>query len=167
MSLIGSIIGAFFSAWIQNIIRDPLIILHFLVPIIMIFVAMLAVEHRSKKTKVDALPTIEQKKEKFVLPDDFLNRELDSIKSEDYRHFLDPMVDDLEGMRNIVNELKVLRHSFARFEKMSESTNQRRRKKGMEGQRKVFNDILELYRKAGNMKFGTVEAETTERRRIL
>ncbi len=167
MSLFGSIIGAFFSAWVQNIIHNPLIILHFFVPIIMIFVAMLAVEHRSRKTRLDAPPTIDQKKEKFVVPDDFLNSELDSIKNEDYRHFIDPMVNDLETMTNIINELKVLKGRFARFEKMSQSTNQRRRKSGLQGQRKVFNDILELYKKAGNLKFTTVEVETIERRRIL
>lgn len=167
MSLVGAIISAFFNAWLLNIENNPLILLHFVVPILMIFLAVLALGYRSKRTKLDSLPQIDQRKEKFVIPNDFLSREVESINKEDYRHFLDPMIDDLMNMDTILKELNALKKRFSKYERMSQSNNPKRREMGLKRERQVFDDILKLYKRAGDLKFTSVEVETREKGRIL
>ena len=38
--------------------------------------------------KIDSLPTLEQKREKFIVPTDFFNRELEFIKNDDSEKYL-------------------------------------------------------------------------------
>lgn len=167
MSALSSVIGYFFSIWVQNIRAYPLLLFRFLIPIVLIFGATFSLQRRSRKTKIDTLPTLEQKREKFVVPKDFFNRELEFIKNDDYRHYLNPILREMDNMEKIRDQLKFLMKMYSKYENMSQSSYLRRRKKGLELRNQTFNQILELYAQVKKLKFSTVEIEKMEKERVL
>ncbi|MHB1811598.1 MAG: hypothetical protein ACYCPR_04205 [Thermoplasmataceae archaeon] len=167
MSALSSVIGYFFGIWVQNIRAYPLLLLRFLIPIVLIFGATFSLQRRSRKTKIDSLPTLEQKREKFIVPTDFFNRELEFIKNDDYRHYLNPILKEMENMERIREQLKILMKQYSKYESMSQSSYSRRKKKGLELRNQTFNKILETYAQVKKLKFSTVEIEKMEKGRVL
>lgn len=167
MSALSSVIGYFFGIWVQNIRAYPLLLLRFLIPIVLIFGATFSLQRRSRKTKIDSLPTLEQKREKFIVPTDFFNRELEFIKNDDYRHYLNPILKEMENMERIREQLKILMKQYSKYENMSQSSYSRRKKKGLELRKQTFNRILETYAQVKKLKFSIVEIEKMEKWRVL
>ncbi len=167
MSALSSVIGYFFGIWVQNIRAYPLLLLRFLIPIVLIFGATFSLQRRSRKTKIDSLPTLEQKREKFIVPTDFFNRELEFIKNDDYRHYLNPILKEMENMERIREQLKILMKQYSKYENMSQSSYSRRKKKGLELRKQTFNRILETYAQVKKLKFSIVEIEKMEQGRVL
>ncbi len=167
MSALSSVIGYFFGIWVQNIRAYPLLLLRFLIPIVLIFGATFSLQRRSRKTKIDSLPTLEQKREKFIVPTDFFNRELEFIKNDDYRHYLNPILKEMENMERIREQLKILMKQYSKYESMSQSSYSRRKKKGLELRKQTFNRILETYAQVKKLKFSIVEIEKMEKWRVL
>ncbi|MCL5802532.1 MAG: hypothetical protein M1529_01790 [Candidatus Thermoplasmatota archaeon] len=167
MSALSSVIGYFFGIWVQNIRAYPLLLLRFLIPIVLIFGATFSLQRRSRKTKIDSLPTLEQKREKFIVPTDFFNRELEFIKNDDYRHYLNPILKEMENMERIREQLKILMKQYSKYESMSQSSYSRRKKKGLELRKQTFNRILETYAQVKKLKFSIVEIEKMEQGRVL
>lgn len=167
MSALSSVIGYFFGIWVQNIRAYPLLLLRFLIPIVLIFGATFSLQRRSRKTKIDSLPTLEQKREKFIVPTDFFNRELEFIKNDDYRHYLNPILKEMENMERIREQLKILMKQYSKYESMSQSSYSRRKKKGLELRKQTFNRILETYAQVKKLKFSIVEIEKMEKGRVL
>ena len=167
MSILSSAIGYFFSMWMQNIRAYPLLLFRFLIPIVLIFGATFSLQRRSRKTKIDSLPTLEQKREKFIVPTDFFNRELEFIKNDDYRHYLNPILKEMEKMETIRQNLKILMKRYSKYENMSQSSYSRRKKRGLELRNETFNQILETYAQVKKLKFSTVEIEKMEKGRVL
>ncbi len=167
MSALSSVIGYFFGIWVQNIRAYPLLLLRFLIPIVLIFGATFSLQRRSRKTKMDSLPTLEQKREKFIVPTDFFNRELEFIKNDDYRHYLNPILKEMENMERIREQLKILMKQYSKYENMSQSSYSRRKKKGLELRKQTFNRILETYAQVKKLKFSIVEIEKMEKWRVL
>ncbi len=167
MSALSSVIGYFFGIWVQNIRAYPLLLLRFLIPIVLIFGATFSLQRRSRKTKMDSLPTLEQKREKFIVPTDFFNRELEFIKNDDYRHYLNPILKEMENMERIREQLKILMKQYSKYESMSQSSYSRRKKKGLELRKQTFNRILETYAQVKKLKFSIVEIEKMEKWRVL
>lgn len=167
MSALSSVIGYFFGIWVQNIRAYPLLLLRFLIPIVLIFGATFSLQRRSRKTKMDSLPTLEQKREKFIVPTDFFNRELEFIKNDDYRHYLNPILKEMENMERIREQLKILMKQYSKYENMSQSSYSRRKKKGLELRKQTFNRILETYAQVKKLKFSIVEIEKMEKGRVL
>ena len=167
MSALSSVIGYFFGIWVQNIRAYPLLLLRFLIPIVLIFGATFSLQRRSRKTKMDSLPTLEQKREKFIVPTDFFNRELEFIKNDDYRHYLNPILKEMENMERIREQLKILMKQYSKYESMSQSSYSRRKKKGLELRKQTFNRILETYAQVKKLKFSIVEIEKMEQGRVL
>ena len=153
--------------WMQNIRAYPLLLFRFLIPIVLIFGATFSLQRRSRKTKIDSLPTLEQKREKFIVPTDFFNRELEFIKNDDYRHYLNPILKEMEKMETIRQNLKILMKRYSKYENMSQSSYSRRKKKGLELRNETFNQILETYAQVKKLKFSTVEMEKMEKGRVL
>ncbi len=151
----------------QNIRAYPLLLFRFLIPIVLIFGATFSLQRRSRKTKIDSLPTLEQKREKFIVPTDFFNRELEFIKNDDYRHYLNPILKEMDNMETIRQNLKILMKRYSKYENMSQSSYSRRKKKGLELRNKTFNQILETYAQVKKLKFSTVEMEKMEKGRVL
>ena len=167
MSILNSAIGYFFGMWMQNIRAYPLLLFRFLIPIVIIFGATFSLQRRSRKTKIDSLPTLEQKREKFIVPTDFYNRELEFIKNNDYRHYLNPILKEMDKMETIRQNLKILMKRYSKYENMSQSSYSRRKKKGLELRNETFNQILETYAQVKKLKFSTVEMEKMEKGRVL
>ena len=167
MSILSSVIGYFFGMWMQNIRAYPLLLFRFLIPIVLIFGATFSLQRRSRKTKIDSLPTLEQKREKFIVPTDFFNRELEFIKNDDYRHYLNPILKEMDNMETIRQNLKILMKRYSKYENMSQSSYSRRKKKGLELRNETFNQILETYAQVKKLKFSTVEMEKMEKGRVL
>jgi hypothetical protein len=153
--------------WMQNIRAYPLLLFRFLIPIVLIFGATFSLQRRSRKTKIDSLPTLEQKREKFIVPTDFFNRELEFIKNDDYRHYLNPILKEMDNMETIRQNLKILMKRYSKYENMSQSSYSRRKKKGLELRNETFNQILETYAQVKKLKFSTVEMEKMEKGRVL
>ena len=151
----------------QNIRAYPLLLFRFLIPIVLIFGATFSLQRRSRKTKIDSLPTLEQKREKFIVPTDFFNRELEFIKYDDYRHYLNPILKEMDNMETIRQNLKILMKRYSKYENMSQSSYSRRKKKGLELRNETFNQILETYAQVKKLKFSTVEMEKMEKGRVL
>lgn len=167
LSILSSVIGYFFGMWMQNIRAYPLLLFRFLIPIVLIFGATFSLQRRSRKTKIDSLPTLEQKREKFIVPTDFFNRELEFIKNDDYRHYLNPILKEMDNMETIRQNLKILMKRYSKYENMSQSSYSRRKKKGLELRNETFNQILETYAQVKKLKFSTVEMEKMEKGRVL
>ena len=151
----------------ENIRAYPLLLFRFLIPVLLIFGATFSLQRRSRKTKIDSLPTLEQKREKFIVPNDFFNRELEFIKNDDYRHYLNPILKEMERMETIRQNLKILMKRYSKYESMSQSSYSRRKKKGLQLRNETFNQILETYAQVKKLKFSTVEIEKMEKGRVL
>lgn len=162
LSILGGFQGAF-STFESNVEAYPMILMRFLVPVILLLVATLAVQRVSRKEKVDSAPTMEQKREQFVTPDDFFNREIEYIGKDDYEHFLRPMEIEFRRIKETSDQFKVLDKLYKKYDSKTRSTSRRKRKKALEMRREIFNQILELYNYLRQLRLEIVEYEDYER----
>lgn len=164
--MILSILSGFqgtFSTFESNVESYPLLLMRFLVPVVLLLIATLAVQRVSKKEKIDSAPTAEQKIEQFVTPDDFFNKEISHIGKDDYEHFLRPMEVEFKRIKEATEQFKVLNKLYKRYDARTRSTSRKRRKKALAMRREVFNQILELYNYIRQLKLEIVEYEDYER----
>lgn len=159
-SITSQLISNFFS----NVQHEPVFLFSFIIPILMLFISSLAIRRYSKKTKIDGPPTLEQKKEKFIIPRDFFNNETDHIRSSDYAYFLNPISSEFKSLLEYHERFRVLEKQYRRYTVMSQSSRKKRKLAGEEGQKRVFDDILNLYNKLRSTKFEIVEFEHEEER---
>lgn len=159
-----SLIAQMASSFLNNITHNPLFLLSFVVPVVMLFGTSVAIRHYSRKTKVDGPPTLEQKREKFVVPTDFFNREAAKIKADDYEYFLRPLTSEFESLMDFHEYFKSLRKQYRKYSAMSLSGRKKKRERGLEGKKKTFDDILKLYNQFRSNKFDRIEFEQDEER---
>lgn len=150
------------SNFFTNLQHDPWFLLSFVVPVVMLLIASVAIRRYSRKTKIDGPPTLEQKREKFVVPSDFFNRETDRVKMDDYAYFLKPIASEFHTLVEYDDYFRILERRYRKFRSMSNSGRKKRKKAGIEGTKKTFNDILNLYNKLRTTKFEIVEFENDE-----
>ena len=150
------------SDFFSNVAHNPVFLLSFVVPILMLLFASIAIRHYSRKTKIDGPPSLEQKREKFVVPKDFFNRESERIRTDDYAYYLNPIAKEFHSLVEYDEYFKVLEKRYRKFQSMSNSTRKRRREAGLEGRKRTFNDILNLYNRLRSNKFEIVEFERDE-----
>lgn len=159
-----SILAQLASNFFSNVIHEPLFLLSFVVPVAMLFLTSLAVRHYSRKTRIDGPPTLEQKREKFMVPKDFFNREAEKIKTDDYEYFLGPISTQFESLKDFHEYFKSLEKQYRKCVSMSHSGRKSRRERGLEGRKKTFDDILKLYNQFRGNKFDRIEFEQEEER---
>lgn len=157
-SLTTQLLASFFS----NVQHNPVFLFSFIIPIVMLFVSSMAIRRYSKKTKIDGPPSLEQKKEKFIIPRDFFNKETDKIKEQDFSYFLTPISSEFRALLSYHERFKVLEKQYRKYAAMSQSSRKKRRKTGLDGQKRVFDDILNLYNRLRSNKFEIVEFEQQE-----
>ncbi len=157
-----SIEAQLISNFFTNLQHDPWFLLSFVVPVVMLLIASIAIRRYSKKTKIDGPPTLEQKREKFVVPKDFFNRETDRVKSDDYAYFLKPIASEFHTLVEFDDYFRILERRYKKFRAMSNSGRKKRRKAGIEGTKNTFNDILNLYNRLRTTKFEIVEFERND-----
>lgn len=159
-----SIASQLASNFFSNVLHNPVFLLSFLIPIAMLFVTSLAVRHYSKKTRIDGPPTLEQKREKFLVPRDFFNREAEKIRTDDYEYFLMPISSQFESLKQFHEYFKVLQKDYRKYVVMSQSSRKGKRLRGLEGRKRTFNEILKLYNQIRGNKFDRIEFEQEEER---
>lgn len=158
-SLGSQLIGYFFT----NVEHNPIFLLSFVVPIVLLLISSIAIRRYAGKTKIDGPPTLEQKREKFVIPKDFFNREVEKISDDDYAYFLNPISREFMSLREYHEHFKLLEKQYRRYISMSQSSRKKRKQAGNDGRKKTFDDILNLYNKFRNTKFEIVEFEQEDR----
>lgn len=147
-----------------NVVHNPVFLLSFIVPILLLLFSSIAIRMYSKRAKIDGPPTLEQKKEKFIIPKDFFNREVERVQAEDYVYFLRPLSNEFSSLRLYHDNFKILEKQYKRYVAMSHSARKKRRTAGEEGRKKTFNDILNLYNRLRNTRFDVVEFEQEDER---
>ena len=161
LSILGGLQGVF-STFISNIESYPLILMRFLVPVLLLLIATMAVQRVSKKEKIDSTPTVEQKREQFVVPDDFFNKEVGYITNDEYEHYLRPMENEFRRMKETFDQFKVLDKLYKKYDARTRSASRRRRKRALEMRREVFDQILELYNYLRQVRLSIVEYDEFE-----
>lgn len=159
LSVIGpQLITSFFNS-VEN---NPFFLLTFIIPIVLIVLTSLAIRIKRRGTRIDGPPTLEQKREKFIIPKDFFNNEADLIKSEDIHHFLDPMAKEFHSLKEFDDYFNALQKRFRKYESMAQSSRKKRRERGITGRKETFNEMLNLYNRLRKAKFQIVEFEQEE-----
>lgn len=161
-----SIYAQLASNFFSNVVHNPVFLLSFVVPIVMLIAASLAIRHYSRKTRIDGPPTLEQKREKFVVPRDFFNKEAEKIMLDDYEYFLKPITTQFESLKAFHEYFRSLQKQYRKYVAMSSSGRKRKRIRGMEGRKRTFDEILKLYNQFRGNKFDRIEFEQ-EVERIL
>lgn len=159
-----SITSQLLASFLSNIQHNPVFLFSFIIPIVMLFISSLAIRRYSKKTKIDGPPSLEQKKEKFIIPRDFFNKETDKIRDQDFGYFLTPITNEFKMLRDYHERFKILEKQYRKYTVMGQSSRKKRKKAGQDGQKRIFDEILNLYNKLRNNKFEIVEFEQREDR---
>lgn len=162
LSILGGIQGIF-STFVSNVEAYPLILMRFLVPVIVLLIATMAVQRVSKKEKIDSAPTTEQKREQFVVPDDFFNREMDFIRNDQYDHYLRPMGVEFKRLKEVFDQYKVLDKLYRKYDAKTRSASTKRRNRALEMRKQVFDQILQLYNYLRQTKLSIVEYDESEK----
>ncbi len=148
-----------FTSFINSVEHNPFFLFTFIIPVILIFLTSAVVKAKRRSSKIDGPPTLEQKKEKFIIPRDFFAMESEKVKADDYHHFLDPMEKEFQYLREYDEYFRVLMKRFNKFEAMSHSTRKKKKQRGTDGRRETFNEILNLYNRLRKAKNQIVEFE--------
>ena len=159
-----SMISQLFGAFLTNLHSNPLFLLSFIVPVGLLMVTSMAIRRSSRKTKIDGPPTLEQKREKFIIPKDFFNREVEKVQVDDYNYFLKPISREFTSLREFHERFKIMEKQYRKYSNMAQSSSKKKKKRGLEGRKTAFNDILNLYNKLRSSKFNVVEFEQSEER---
>ncbi len=159
---IGSTLLSLIEGFPGRIESNPLMLLSFVIPILVIWISSLAIRGFARRTKIDAPPTLEQKREKFVIPRDFFTGEADHVRSMDIEHFLVPIKHDFEVLKGYPQYFESLERRYSKFSRMAESSRPKKKKRGEEGKMKTFNEMLNLYNRLRRSRFETIEFEEEE-----
>lgn len=151
------------STFVSNVEAYPLLLMRFLVPVVLLFVATLAVQFVSRREKVDSAPTTEQKREQFTIPDDFYNMEVAHIRKDDYGYFLKPMEIQFARIRETMEQFKALDKLYRKYDSKTRSASKRKREKAVVRRKEVFDHILELYNYLRNLQLETVEFDESSK----
>jgi hypothetical protein len=148
---------------LYHILYNPLIDIKFLIPVLLLFIVTIMLRHRGKKTKIDSAPTLEQKREPFVVVPDRFNNEIKRAEKYEMQSYVDLISGDVERIKQKYDQFKLLQKSYNRYERWSQAQNPRKRKKGKEGMQELFDEMVKLYSELKSMKLSVIETEEQER----
>lgn len=147
---------------LQKILNDPATDMKFVVPILSVIIISVLIRHMSVKETVDSAPELEKKRERFKLPRDRFNVEVDIIMREDYKSYVQAMEKDLDEIEMIRKKFRKLLRKYNRFEYMSRSTIVRRKKKGKKMRKAVLNDMIDTYSEIKRMNLAAITLDTED-----
>ena len=93
-----------------------------------------------------------------------LEKLIAGIRSDDYEYFLKPLTKEFQALKDYQEYYKYLEKRYRKYISMSKSSRKKKKKEGIEGRKKTFDDILNLYNRLRNTKFDIVEFEQEEER---
>ncbi|MGP6220398.1 hypothetical protein [Caldiplasma sukawensis] len=101
---------------IQNYEKNPLIMLNFLIPVLVILLFFLAVRIRASLAKQDSIPDIDSKMESFETPDKNFEEEMNFVMKKDYDHF--EKIED-SAQKKIFFLVKEMRKSIRKYNRIN------------------------------------------------
>lgn len=147
---------------VHDILYDPLTDVKFIVPVMAIIIASVFVRHMSVKQTVDSSPTLEKKRERFKLPRDRFNVEVDIILRENYSSYVRAMESDLIKLEQIRKRFKKLLRRYNRYEYMARSSIERREKRGRRMSKSVLNELIDTYSEIKKMNLSAITLDIEE-----
>ncbi|MGC8506064.1 MAG: hypothetical protein ACP5NK_05085 [Thermoplasmata archaeon] len=162
-NLVTTGIAGYVEGVFYHILYNPIIDLKFLVPVVLLFAITMMLRHRVKKTKIDSAPTLEQKREPFTVSQDRFNSEIKKAEKYDMQFYVESLSQDVEKIKQKYDQFKSLRKTYYKYERWSESQNQRKRKKGNEARQELFDEMVKLYSQLKTMKLSVIETKDQER----
>ena len=162
-NLVTTDITGYIEGLFYHFLYNPIVDLKFLVPVVLLFALTLMLRHRVKKTKVDSTPTLEQKREPFAASPDRFNSEIKRAQKYDIQFYVDSLSRDVEKIKQKYDQFKSTRRLYYKYERLSESQNPRKRKKGEEGKQELFDEMVKLYSQLKTMKLSVIETKDQER----
>ncbi len=154
------------TSFFNSVQHNPFFLLTFIIPVVLVFITSAVIKIKRRSTKIDGPPTLEQKREKFVIPRDYFNRESDIVKSGDIHHFVDPMEKEFHSLKEYDDYFNMLKKRLSKYEAMSHSSRAKRKERGVQGTKETFNEMLNLYNRLRKAKFQLVEFELEEEVKI-
>lgn len=142
-----------------KVLNDPVTDMKFVVPVASVIILSLFIRHMSVKETVDSAPELEKKRERFKLPRDRFNVEVDIIMREDYSSYVRAMERDLYEIELIRKKFKKLLKKYNRYEYMTRSAIDRRSKKGKKMRKAVLNDMIDTYSEFKRMNLAAITLE--------
>lgn len=146
----------------SNLSNSPQFLFRFVLPVFLVFVMSVVYQRMSKRTRVDAPPTLEQMKEPFDLPEDRFNTEVKVIQSNNYEKYLTDMGSDFEALKQNSLDFKRLLKAYRKYDAMSKSTYKKRKRRGEELKQETFKSILNLYANVRRMKMERFELSSVK-----
>lgn len=156
---IGSVLVSLIEGFPSRVESNPLMLLSFIIPMLIIWFSSLAIRGFARRRKIDGPPTLEQRREKFVIPADFFTNESEHVRKLDLDHFLQPIGEDFELLRSFPDHFYNLRKQYVKYSRMATSSRKKRKETGERKQLETFNEILDLYNRLRRTRFDTVEFE--------
>lgn len=144
---------------VQHILNYPITDMKFVIPIMAVVIISVFIRHMSVKETVDTSPTLEKKREKFKLPRDRFNVEVDHIMREDYRSYVRAMENDLFEIELIRKKFKRVLRKYNRFDNMTRSTIDRRSRKGKKLRKEALNELIDTYSEIKKMNMSAITLE--------
>lgn len=144
----------------NHIINYPLTDLKFLIPVISMVAMSGVVRHMSVKQRIDSSPSLEKKREKFSLPRDRFNVEVDVILREDYSSYVRAMENDLFEIEFLRKKFMRTLRKYRRVDAMTRSTFERRVKRGKKLKKAVLNELIDAYTDIKKMSLSAITIET-------
>ncbi len=154
------------TSFFSSIQHNPFFLLTFIIPVILVLTTSAIIKIKRRSTRIDGPPTLEQKREKFVIPRDFFNRESEVVKSGDIHHFVDPMEREFHTLKEYDDYFIILKKRLSKYEAMSHSSRKKRKDRGVKGVKETFNEMLNLYNRLRKAKFQLIEFELEEEVKI-
>lgn len=156
---IGSVLLSLIEGFPSRVESNPLMLLSFIIPILIIWISSLSIRGFARRRKIDGPPTLEQRREKFVIPVDFFTSESEHVRKLDMDHFLDPIGADFDHIQEFPDYFQTLRKQYIKYSRMATSSRKKRKETGKRKQLETFNEILDLYNRLRRTRFDTVEFE--------
>ncbi len=159
---IGSITAPITSI-LGDILNNPLIDLRFLIPVITLLFIVLSFRHSSKKSVIDSPPTLQQKREPFITPDDRLSSELKRIEQNDMEYYIRSFEHDVDKFKEYSRKLKLLKREYFRYDRWVLSQRPKKSQKGKRLQKEIFDEIVSLYADLKSLRLSVITTEDQQR----
>ena len=160
---IGSTLLSLIEGFPARVESNPLMLLSFIIPVVVIWISSVTIRGFARRTKIDAPPTLEQRREQFTIPRDFFSRESKYVRELDIEHFIGPIKRDFDVLRQYPDYFDALEKRYRKYSRMAESSRTKRKKRGETGKLDTFNEILNLYNRLRKSRFETIEFEEEEK----
>lgn len=138
------------NGFIAEVMSDPLVMLQFLIPLLIVVVGVLTLKVHGARSKINTNPSMVQEREVFELPDDNFYKEMMYVDNGDSDHFEQTIE---KNTKEIISSTKVIKNFARRYKRLKyrlQYTNSKRKKEKMDARMKaIMKEMLRIY---GNLE---------------